>query len=370
MKRNLLFLAMAAAVSLCASAEVTYYLAFRGTATVNGNKITGNFTNTVSKMAPFSNNGDGSYSVTIDELQTETGGFKILHDDQSFIDGVTDEFKGTESTWKASTWHTMYGAPLSGGLVSLDKDAEPTKLVNFVSLNKETGHSPGEIQFAGGVKTAKDVKLTFWPESGMLSAEGTPVDYKQLGYCCAVNKWGAPADKFLFTHEGNGIYTGTINFTDEMLAKDETYKTFKIRNVTNTKPVYGFAKDGGNEVFGRVADLTRAGEGMTQQLTGYHVDSEKRREPGIGSGSASTSVTLPATIKADLSGEYDVRFDANTGELTLTPAPGNPTAVENIAAEPDASVEYYNMQGIRVANPENGLYIVKHGNKVSKVIVK
>ena len=109
---------------------------------------------------------------------------------------------------------------------------------------------------------------------------------------------------------------------------------------------------------------------MTQQLTGYHVDSENRREPGIGSGTASTSVTLPATIKADLSGEYDVRFDANTGELTLTPASGNPTAVENIAAEPDASVEYYNMQGIRVANPENGLYIVKHGNKVSKVIVK
>lgn len=31
---------------------------------------------------------------------------------------------------------------------------------------------------------------------------------------------------------------------------------------------------------------------------------------------------------------------------------------------------YYNLQGVKVANPENGLYIVKQGNKASKVLVK
>ncbi|MDE6197590.1 MAG: Ig-like domain-containing protein [Muribaculaceae bacterium] len=42
---------------------------------------------------------------------------------------------------------------------------------------------------------------------------------------------------------------------------------------------------------------------------------------------------------------------------------------ETVAAD-NAPVEYYNLQGVRVANPENGLYIRRQGNKVSKVLVK
>ncbi len=46
-------------------------------------------------------------------------------------------------------------------------------------------------------------------------------------------------------------------------------------------------------------------------------------------------------------------------------------AVEEIeAVDENAPVEYYNLQGIRVANPENGIYIVKQGKKVSKHIFK
>ena len=36
----------------------------------------------------------------------------------------------------------------------------------------------------------------------------------------------------------------------------------------------------------------------------------------------------------------------------------------------NAPVEYYNLQGVRVANPENGLYIVKQGKKVSKKFIR
>lgn len=36
----------------------------------------------------------------------------------------------------------------------------------------------------------------------------------------------------------------------------------------------------------------------------------------------------------------------------------------------DGEVEYFNLQGVKVANPENGLYIKKAGNKASKVLVK
>lgn len=36
----------------------------------------------------------------------------------------------------------------------------------------------------------------------------------------------------------------------------------------------------------------------------------------------------------------------------------------------EGEVEYYNLQGVKVANPENGLYIKKQGNQASKVLVK
>lgn len=46
------------------------------------------------------------------------------------------------------------------------------------------------------------------------------------------------------------------------------------------------------------------------------------------------------------------------------------TGIEDIEADNNADVEYFNLQGVRVANPENGLFIRRQGNKVTKVIVK
>lgn len=47
------------------------------------------------------------------------------------------------------------------------------------------------------------------------------------------------------------------------------------------------------------------------------------------------------------------------------------TGIEGIEAEAaEAEVEWFNLQGVRVANPEAGLYIRRQGNKVEKVIVK
>ena len=54
--------------------------------------------------------------------------------------------------------------------------------------------------------------------------------------------------------------------------------------------------------------------------------------------------------------------------LTWTEASSGVEAVE--AAEAEGEVEYYNLQGIRVANPENGIYIRRQGTKVTKVLVK
>ena len=66
-----------------------------------------------------------------------------------------------------------------------------------------------------------------------------------------------------------------------------------------------------------------------------------------------------ATLKVSVDGVESV---AAPTEIT--------TAVENIVVDANAPAEYFNLQGVRVANPTNGLYIRRQGSTVSKVYVR
>lgn len=48
------------------------------------------------------------------------------------------------------------------------------------------------------------------------------------------------------------------------------------------------------------------------------------------------------------------------------------SGVENIAVDADenAPVEYYNLQGVRVSNPDKGIYIVRQGSNVTKKVIR
>ena len=59
---------------------------------------------------------------------------------------------------------------------------------------------------------------------------------------------------------------------------------------------------------------------------------------------------------------------AFVAKYTFT-VPDTETAIESVAVDANAPVEYYNLQGVKVANPENGLFIKKQGNKAVKVIL-
>ena len=46
------------------------------------------------------------------------------------------------------------------------------------------------------------------------------------------------------------------------------------------------------------------------------------------------------------------------------------SGIDGIDADSAAKTEYYNLQGVRVANPsDGGVYIIRRGNTVSKEIV-
>lgn len=59
---------------------------------------------------------------------------------------------------------------------------------------------------------------------------------------------------------------------------------------------------------------------------------------------------------------------ANAGGGNVEPDDPN-AGVGSVGAEVNAPVEYFNLQGVKVVNPEKGVFIKKEGNKTSKVVL-
>ena len=74
-----------------------------------------------------------------------------------------------------------------------------------------------------------------------------------------------------------------------------------------------------------------------------------------------------AVVYENLNGKYTVtwNYDTKTVKFVLTSS-----GIDNVDSDATAApVEYYNIQGIRVANPK-GLVIKKQGDKVEKLVIK
>ena len=85
------------------------------------------------------------------------------------------------------------------------------------------------------------------------------------------------------------------------------------------------------------------------------------------------TVGTPATITKGISedntiavGTYNITIDlVNNTFLAIVPTP---TAIETVGADAAAAV-YYNLQGMKVANPENGIFVKVQGGKAVKVVL-
>ena len=84
------------------------------------------------------------------------------------------------------------------------------------------------------------------------------------------------------------------------------------------------------------------------------------------------TVTFPQTtlMMRPINSEYPMFANYNNGFKAVLN--GTPSGIGDITSDMgnDAPVEYYNLQGMRVDNPENGLYIRRQGTTVTKVLVK
>lgn len=342
MKRKLLFLSAAiAAITFGASADVTYELL------PNKNPGKG--------VAMKYNEATGAFECEVGELSSGT--IKITTCD---TDPIIEKYKTDCKLSSAGIWHTQIGTPYTGGVMDITEDGEPMTVTNMYTQMLSSGHTPEYIAFAGGVATVKNAKVSFWPDDMKLKITGTPDTYRDFAIAAMPesltesNKNQAKTLSML-THEGEGIYTGTHDFGQE-----DGEKEFIVASTSNNnRPVYGIAK----ETRADSSDETKL------NLVAYPTIIADQRPVGNGAAKAS-KVSLVTPIKTTLKGQHKVTFNANTGELTLAADPGVQSAVVEISAADNAEVEYYNMQGVRVANPENGIYVRRQGNKVSKVIVK
>lgn len=130
--------------------------------------------------------------------------------------------------------------------------------------------------------------------------------------------------------------------------------------------------DGIATVKGYVKDLAIGGDETTPDEEKIHatvtvngtIDAE---------GKASLNIDVRWAMDGNVENDgnmipIEVTFDG-TGKA-IPASFGTSTAIESIVDDQDAPVEYFNLQGMPVANPENGIYIRRQGNKVTKILIK
>ena len=88
-------------------------------------------------------------------------------------------------------------------------------------------------------------------------------------------------------------------------------------------------------------------------------------------GELIADVDLNGTIDASGNADFKIAVLWNGINIDVT-FTGQTSGISNVEAEINAAVEYYNLNGVRVAeeNLTSGLYIRRQGNKVQKVIIK
>ncbi len=139
-------------------------------------------------------------------------------------------------------------------------------------------------------------------------------------------------------------------FTPEEISADDV-KTENINKVAvlNNVEFAAATPDAASSFTGKVGETTI---NFYNKFKCASVEAGKYNVTGVVS--VNTSSTGTGTIQF-----LPISFKAATTD-----------GIDSIVADDAAEAEYYNLQGVRVAAPESGLYIVRRGNKVTKELVK
>lgn len=202
--------------------------------------------------------------------------------------------------------------------------------------NSVNSKQEGQIEVGSGNLTLDNVTLTGIPEGGK------PAIYAKGRRSVTLNnvKGGATVLLKYYKPENNDYALATISGDNDVkFTLENTLNTINVANdgLSNTTPI----------------DIT-------------YTDAA-----GVSSDN------VPANTVVVKNCTDPKLFNITNEGLTLAAKDGNlilakkvSSGVENVMTEDaDAPVEWFNLQGIRVANPENGIYIRRQGSKVEKVVL-
>lgn len=103
------------------------------------------------------------------------------------------------------------------------------------------------------------------------------------------------------------------------------------------------------------------------------VETDEYPEYNISWDAATRTIYIPSNACLF----YWPNYDATSLYFSKNPVASQITIPENagvndvvVSDSENSKVTFYNLQGVQVENPENGLYIVKQGNKVQKVLIR
>jgi hypothetical protein len=186
------------------------------------------------------------------------------------------------------------------------------------------------------------------------------------------NAGSESADDAAYVYVTNAIYINGDGVEEKPLSAEDAEETDFYTEVA-VKCLF-------DETFDTYADNEPVGEGATDEGYGwcdsgfeYQAAKVFVNNPNAYRNYVEFTLTEPASVWVGLKKDVNAptQYWNPFRDFTLEVYEEN-DGIQNVAANLDANTPavYYNLQGVRVANPSNGIFIVKQGNKVSKQVIR
>lgn len=258
------------------------------------------------------------------------------------------------ATEGATIYYTLDGSNPTAESTVYTEEIVINENVTIKALAVKEGMDDSDIAEAAYsvfIPSAKDVTFNF-ADPFSLTPKYSESDYEADG-----NNWKIDVQDVAFTEKGvaiKAVYTDPeATGTAARLYKQATgkcqYRVYSKSSIVITAPE--------NNAISKVTFDFNNGTTSSKQVNA----------PATGTWTAPVW-EAPEAGAAEVSFSLKGTVQINVITVTLK---DDFEAVENVAVDNEnAPVEYFNLQGVRVANPENGLFIRRQGSKVSKVIIR
>lgn len=271
-----------------------------------------------------------------------------------FVKSVTEEDGETVITYTIPKFYvgecpdgfTVYD--LDNDLSYGAEDAEATDDMPFVILSPDGKPVKSSLK-AGYYNVNFTSTAGFAMISFMICEDQTPADEAEY-YLLGFNGITEPTETVKFTRSAE-----TMEYEEDGEKYSETVISYNLKEfeITGCEDGFTVSTESGDFSFGLDPEYAPIfGTSVTQGF-GFL---------GIYGGPLGWGME---------NGVYDISFTVTTGSSAMISfVLHDDTGVAEIESSSEDAPVYYNLQGVRVANPENGIFIRRQGGKTTKVVIR